>query len=366
MVTHVSPLRINPDDSDGEFQFRTVENAEGSSGFEVGDQVRARSNTHTNWRTGVVYQVSPLLVIPDGSDDAFEFKLVQKAEGAGCAECSVLASRRLSRPLVITFEQQKSLEAEHPDAPKLFTSWKKAGEELHVQKHGTYWLLKNEKLQIEGQYEANDKGSSTALVGLAIGGAQLGGNVMTIPAQGGQVRWNGQEILKVFPSEFRNEFVHARWDKHGEQVRTGERAAGLRVELSDGVFVFVNRWAKSLSVKFQMCGTTVEEQGGQCGPHISNPENATQQEMLSMMTQKLSAKESMLSTKQSKAKLSLRAYFGTVYHVGDEVRVRDSTSDPWKIGKVTSTQPLAVKPYRYADTYTWDIVEHTEYLSNLQ
>jgi len=170
--------------------------------------------------------------------------------------------------------------AEHPHREAFFRSKNWKDDEITVSEAGTFWLVRNQQIHIQGRYWKNATNPELANLGaLAIGGPFLGDdNVLVVRTlAGGEVMWNDQAILHSMPSEFHNEYMDAKYHSKAEIVSNGHKGPGIEMELPMGVRLNINRWKQMLAVRISLCGETSEIlTEGQCGNnnhdvHDDNP-----------------------------------------------------------------------------------------------
>jgi len=169
-------------------------------------------------------------------------------------------------PHIITFKTHQHRLAEHPQREEFFRTRAWKTDQFTVNAAGLYWLVKSDRVQIQGGYVKNETSNSTTLTSLAVGGAFLQDRVLIIRPLAGRTTWDGEEILTSLPSEFQNEYVHAKYHAGTKMVKDGTRGPGIDISLPQGVTLRVNRWRSSLAAEISMCPT--EGQGGQCGSFV--------------------------------------------------------------------------------------------------
>jgi len=193
--------------------------------------------------------------------DHFNQSLIEEIEGS-CATCVIWGD-----PHVITFDVMHKRVQQHPHREAFFRShgWKE--DQFTVEEEGTFWLVKNEHVHIQGRYWKNKTNPEfTSLGALAIGGPFLDGNLMVIHTGHDDILWNEKAILKTVPSNFENTHVSANYTTNSELVKNGLKGVGIDIDLPMGVKLTVNRWKQSLAAKIQLCGSLHKTpQMGQCG-----------------------------------------------------------------------------------------------------
>jgi len=187
-------------------------------------------------------------------------------------------------PHVVTFDQEVVRHKEHPLQEAFFRTrgWK--ADQVTITAEGTYWLVKSENVKIQGRYEHNKTDSTvTNLVEIAVGGPFLKGNELKFGVQGETLFYNGQKILKEFPSTFykwhaSERLIAARYHSESTMVKNGKKGPGIDVELPEGMRMTINRWKDNLAVAINMC----PQAGGQDG-HCGNYNGDHQDDDASVM-----------------------------------------------------------------------------------
>jgi len=159
----------------------------------------------------------------------------------------------------------------------------KAGQ-LSIYEAGTFWLVKSDRVHIQGTYIKNETHpDQTSLGAVAIGGPFLNNNVMVFRPLSENVTWNDKQILNTFPAEFGNDLVRAKYHAESELVKDGKKGEGIDVILPQGLQLTVNRWRHSLALKIQMCA---QEGGqvGQCGNYNGDASDDTREFLLERAT----------------------------------------------------------------------------------
>jgi len=148
---------------------------------------------------------------------------------------------------------------------------------------GDYWLVKNDRIEIQGRYGPTQWTASgqSALLALAVGGPFLLNHTLIIePMDGGKVTWDGRQILQDFPSEFIfNKTVRVNFnssDRHIDDTQKNFPVQKVEAWLPRLVHLTVNRWAKHIDAIIRM----VQQPGGQdghCGNFNGNPNDDTKE-----------------------------------------------------------------------------------------
>jgi len=185
-----------------------------------------------------------------------------------CATCVIWGD-----PHVITFDLQQKRLRQHPQREAFFRTRGWRSDEKTVVEAGTFWLVRHDKVQIQGKYEhmlGNE--AVTSLTEIAVGGPFLEGNVLVLQPLNGKTTYNGQEILPAgeMPSSFSTDFVSAFYHKAAELVKDGTHGPGVDISLPMGVKLTVNRWKTSMAVAIKLKGPLPGGQGGQCGDFDGN------------------------------------------------------------------------------------------------
>jgi len=137
---------------------------------------------------------------------------------------------------------------------------------------GDYWLVRSEKISIQGRYrETQWTNGAAATSAIAIGGAFLQGHKLIVESMAGEAFWDGETILDTLPAEFSVEgVVQATFHQGvaGSLLDPSYALSDVKVvdlELPLGVRVSVNRWAQHVDVMITMR----QQSGGQDG-HCGN------------------------------------------------------------------------------------------------
>jgi len=126
---------------------------------------------------------------------------------------------------------------------------------------GDFWMLKHDLIQIQGRFFQEDNITNRSyLKKVAIGGPLLEGNTLFIGKRGNQVSWNNEAILSSIPSEFSNNFIHAKYHNHFKNP-----FPKIEIELPLGIKLMVNRGKHVLGMKITVPKELTEDIDGQCG-----------------------------------------------------------------------------------------------------
>jgi len=148
---------------------------------------------------------------------------------------------------------------------------------------GDYWLVKSDRVKIQGRYGPTQwtVGGQSALLALAVGGPFLLNHTLIIePMDGGNVTWDGKQILQDFPSEFMlRDFVRVSFNSSHQHIDDAQK--NFPVHMVEAwmprlVHLTVNRWAKHIDAIIRM----VQQPGGQdghCGNFNGNPNDDTKE-----------------------------------------------------------------------------------------
>ena len=139
-----------------------------------------------------------------------------------------------------------------------------ANVEMNQDVSGDFWVVRHDLLQIQGRFFQEDNTTNTTnrsyLKKVAIGGPLLEGNTMFIGKKGNQVFWNNEVILSSVPSEFSNNFVHAKYHNWFKNP-----FPKLEIELPLGVKVLVNRGKHVIGMRITVPKELTENIDGSCG-----------------------------------------------------------------------------------------------------
>merc|ERR1719401_1567881 len=148
---------------------------------------------------------------------------------------------------------------------------------------GDYWLVKNDRIKIQGRYGPTQwtVSGQSALLALAVGGPFLFNHTLIIePMDGGKITWDGEQILQEFPSEFLLKgFVRVNFNSSDEHIDGNQNnfpVQMVKAWLPRLVHLTVNRWAKHVDAIIRM----VQQPGGQdghCGNFNGNPNDDTKE-----------------------------------------------------------------------------------------
>jgi len=138
---------------------------------------------------------------------------------------------------------------------------------------GQYWIVKSDTVWIQGLYKPTHATSGlSVLKSIAFGGKFIQDHKLVIGATAGEATWDGQQILTMFPSNFRNELVTAAYDSNGDTMQEGRQGKQLHVvhlTLPMGVNVQINRWMEASEGNYINAKITMPAQPNQDG-HCGN------------------------------------------------------------------------------------------------
>ncbi|CAJ1442891.1 unnamed protein product [Effrenium voratum] len=159
---------------------------------------------------------------------------------------------------------------------------------LAMLQSGDYWLVKNEKIQIQGRYGTTifTPSNQSALLALALGGPWLNNNTLIIEPVDGKITWNGEEILQGFPSTFVQPMVNLRYmpgEEHIDGVLKGYPVKLLQAYFVRNVGLTVNRWPKHIDAIIRM-PQQLGGQDGHCGNFNFDMSDDTQEQILSRVS----------------------------------------------------------------------------------
>jgi hypothetical protein len=182
-----------------------------------------------------------------------------------CATCVIWGD-----PHIITFEAERRRSKEHPLREAFFRTrgWK--ADQLNVQETGEHWLVRSDMVYIQGEYSMDGPQNMTALVSITIGGPFMDGHSLVVRPLDSTTTWDHSAILGSMPSEFKNEFVYAKYHTQTRLVKDGTRGPGIDIILPVGVTMTVNRWKSSLAAEITVCsdrGINITGLLGQCVSH---------------------------------------------------------------------------------------------------
>merc|ERR1719265_1016381 len=142
---------------------------------------------------------------------------------------------------------------------------------------GDFWLVKSPLVSIQGRYNKAGNYKNSFLRVLAVGGPFLHNNTLIIGNRKSKVFWNDEEILPTLPSEYRNQFIKARYHKDSWLVQDKERnAPGIDIDIPLEVKLLVNRGKNGVGVQIVM-PKMEGGQDGQCGNYNGNPADDTEE-----------------------------------------------------------------------------------------
>lgn len=133
--------------------------------------------------------------------------------------------------------------------------------------NGDYWLVRSDKVLIQGRLEASEwKNGIASLHGLALGGPFMKNNTLLIGPIAGKVYYNNREILAAEPDAFSVPGVLSA-SNHDQRVRlddgTQTHVHVVDLLLQESVHVVVHRWDGHLDVVINM--NQLQQQDGYCG-----------------------------------------------------------------------------------------------------
>jgi len=138
--------------------------------------------------------------------------------------------------------------------------------ELASDDIGEFWLVKNDRVHIQGRYYPIQGHPRVNIKMLAVGGPFLQGNILIVrPVEIGSIQWNGNPILQEKGAEFNVDgLVNASQAPGLAPVWREEPWEKVLLQLPMGVSVQVDRNAKALAFKITM-RPLEGGQDGQCG-----------------------------------------------------------------------------------------------------
>lgn len=151
---------------------------------------------------------------------------------------------------------------------------------VNVFGHGDMWMVKSPLVSIQGRYgptQWTENGLSATLA-VAVGGVFLQGHVLVIEPQKGQITWDGELILREFPSEWSVQgLIAARYHEVEQPIDKAQLHRPIHaidVELPLDVKLTVNRWSKHLDLIIHM-RPQAGGQDGHCGNHNGDARDDT-------------------------------------------------------------------------------------------
>jgi len=141
---------------------------------------------------------------------------------------------------------------------------------------GEYWIVKSDKIYIQGRYFPTKYTNGLAVTKeIAIGGSVLKGNKLIVTPL--VATWNGVQIIQVFPSHFQQpELLTVVYNNVGELVDKALDKSQLKivhVHIGDGtpegLTVQINRWTASPGNEYVNWKITMRSRPGQDG-HCGN------------------------------------------------------------------------------------------------
>jgi len=188
-------------------------------------------------------------------------------------------------PHVVTFDEEVKRHKEHPLQEMFFRTrgWK--ADQVTVSAAGTFWMVKSDSVAIQGRYEHNKTHPDvTNLVEIAVGGPFMFGNSLKVGLLGESIMYNGENILKDFPSTFYKwhgceRLVAAKYHTESLMVKNGKKGPGIDIELPEGMRMTINRWKENLAISISMC-PQAGGQDGHCGNYNGDSSDDTAPMML--------------------------------------------------------------------------------------
>lgn len=91
---------------------------------------------------------------------------------------------------------------------------------LGIYSSGDYWLVKNDKIKIQGRYGTTiyTPNNMSALLALAFSGPWLWNDTLIIEPEEGKITYNGTSILTTFPAEFSNKISRLKYMPGDEHI----------------------------------------------------------------------------------------------------------------------------------------------------
>lgn len=155
------------------------------------------------------------------------------------------------------------------DGPQISLEALKGMEAAVKMSSGDKWLVKSRDVSIQARYMPDEtlKEKNEFVRAVAVGGAFLQGNLITVGSLEDPITWNGQPILNGEAGSFQfivddgNFSVQIERSDRSLNVATMEENSGIDIKLPLGVSLIVNRLHHHLNVAITM----PQQEGGQDG-----------------------------------------------------------------------------------------------------
>jgi len=162
---------------------------------------------------------------------------------------------------------------------------------------GDFWLVRNEAVHIQARYWSTRADGQAHTRKVAIGGPFLENHTLLVEPLGGEILWDGQQVLRNFPSELNvTGLISARYHDDAPPMDFYRRYLGTRtvdVELPMGVRVTVNRWSEHIDVRITM-RPLAGGQDGHCGNFNGDSSDDSSESIEARMGGEVSPASSML------------------------------------------------------------------------
>jgi len=169
----------------------------------------------------------------------------------------------------------------------------------HDLREGDMWLVKSDRVKIQGRFGLAKDNRHSFLKAVAIGGPFLNGNTLRLGTNEGLSLWNNKPILQLLNSTFLrhldDSLVLAKYHNAVQHVKDPCRTTdGVEVHLPLGIKVLLNRFDTWLGLRIHM-EPVKGGQDGECGNFNGSPDDDTLESIQDRMQVKVADEESLFS-----------------------------------------------------------------------
>mmetsp|Transcript_38800 Transcript_38800/g.89566 ORF Transcript_38800/g.89566 Transcript_38800/m.89566 type:complete len:657 (+) Transcript_38800:969-2939(+) len=155
---------------------------------------------------------------------------------------------------------------------------------------GDMWLVKSHEVLIQGRFGVAKHSKHSFLKAVAVGGAFLDGNTLTVSTLNGDVLWNKKNVLTKMNAEFQamvnGHPVHASSRKAVPNVNDPSHTThGIDVQLPNGIQLTIDRFPTWLGLRIKQLHELKGGQDGICG----NFNNVTHDDSLNALSGRMNA-----------------------------------------------------------------------------
>jgi len=167
--------------------------------------------------------------------------------------------------------------------------------DVNVYERGDFWLVKNDRIHIQGRYQPSAEfGKDKSAIGaIAIGGAFIDNKRLIIEPKNGKVTYNGEVVAEN--SEFTRGFVNIKTYFDAVQ-EDGSAPASVDIDLPSQVRLRIKRYKTHLDAKITVPKMTGPVDG-QCGNFNGDATDDTVEHVKGRMNWSVSATDLLFSSK---------------------------------------------------------------------